>query len=340
MDFTVFKDRLVAEGYADDTAYAKIAHDIVLKAVRDSGFHDNLTVKGGVVMSSLTDVVRRATLDMDLDFLRYPLANATIRRFVSDMNRVAPCKIRVVGKIETLRQQEYKGKRIHLSLTDETGLSIETKIDFGVHTRLDVEQSDRAFKVIVDDGKVSLLVNPNEQILVEKLKSLLRFGSATTRFKDIFDIYYLLRRVRRTAVKKLMKAYIFDDDKMRENGVPDLLRRLGRIFGRNHFHFQLLPVIQSENAAILPKKERSGNRIAALYAQMSSKSTFTSSAIIFFIASLLSADREKLNSTALTPIGQGFFGSAAEASSRSISLMPSGRVAKTGHTGRPSFVFS
>ena len=54
MDFTVFKDRLVAEGYTDDTAYAKIAHDIVLKAVRDSGFHDNLTVKGGVVMSSLT----------------------------------------------------------------------------------------------------------------------------------------------------------------------------------------------------------------------------------------------------------------------------------------------
>ena len=45
MDFTVFKDRLVAEGYTDDTAYAKIAHDIVLKAVRDSGFHDNLTVK-------------------------------------------------------------------------------------------------------------------------------------------------------------------------------------------------------------------------------------------------------------------------------------------------------
>ena len=44
MDFSVFKDKLVAAGYSDDTAYAKIAHDIVLKAIRDSGFHDNLTV--------------------------------------------------------------------------------------------------------------------------------------------------------------------------------------------------------------------------------------------------------------------------------------------------------
>ena len=54
MNFDALKDRLVADGYSDDTAYAKIAHDIVLKAVQDSGFHDNLTVKGGVVMSSLT----------------------------------------------------------------------------------------------------------------------------------------------------------------------------------------------------------------------------------------------------------------------------------------------
>lgn len=235
MDFSVFKGRLVAEGYSDDAAYAKIAHDIVLKAVRDSGFHDNLTVKGGVVMSSLTDVARRATMDMDLDFLRYPLANDAIRRFISGMNRVAPCRIRIVGKIETLRQQEYKGKRVRLSLTDETGFSIETKIDLGVHTRLDVEQTERIFKVVVDDNRFSLLVNPNEQILVEKLKSLLRFGSATTRFKDIFDIYYLSQRVRRAAVKKLMKVYIFDDAMMRENGVPDILNRLGRIFGNKAF---------------------------------------------------------------------------------------------------------
>ena len=124
---------------------------------------------------------------------------------------------------------------IHLSLTDETGLSIETKIDFGVHTRLDVEQLERAFKVVVDDSRVSLLVNPNEQILVEKLKSLLRFGSATTRFKDIFDIYYLSRHVRRSDVKKLIKAYIFDDAKMRENCMPDILRSIGRIFGNKKF---------------------------------------------------------------------------------------------------------
>jgi len=37
-----------------------------------------LTVKGGVVMSSLTNVVRRATMDMDVDFLHYSLSDAAI----------------------------------------------------------------------------------------------------------------------------------------------------------------------------------------------------------------------------------------------------------------------
>lgn len=235
MDFSVFRDRLVAGGYSDDTAYAKIAHDIVLKAVHDSGFHDNLTVKGGVVMSSLTDLARRATMDMDLDFLRYPLANDAILRFASGLNRAAPCRIRVSGKIETLRQQEYKGKRIHLVLTDEVGLSIETKIDIGVHARTDVEQTDRAFKVVTDDNEFSLLVNPNEQIFVEKLKSLLRFGSASTRFKDIFDMYYLSGSVKPDAVRKLLRAYIFDDAGMRENTISDIVARLGRVFGNKTF---------------------------------------------------------------------------------------------------------
>lgn len=235
MNFTVFRDRLVAIGYSDDTAYAKIAHDIVLKAVRDSGFQDNLTVKGGVVMSLLTDVARRATMDMDLDFVHYPLANDAIRRFVSGLKRVAPCRIRVSGKIETLRQQEYKGKRIHLTLVDEEGFSIGTKIDIGVHARTGVGQTVRVFKVVVDDSEVPLLVNPNEQIFVEKLKSLLRFGSASTRFKDIFDMYYLSRRTKRAAVRKLLKEYIFDDVKMRENAISDIKARLDRIFGNKMF---------------------------------------------------------------------------------------------------------
>lgn len=235
MDFSLFKDRLVAEGYSEDTAFAKIAHDIVIKAVRDSGFHDNLTVKGGVVMSSLTNVARRATMDMDLDFLHYPLTNEGIRKFVVNLNRVAPCRIQIVGNIETLKQQEYKGKRVRLMLTDETGLSIETKIDVGVHSKVDVEQADLLFKVVTDNATVALLANSPEQIFVEKLKTLLRFGSASTRFKDIYDMYYLSKSVRREVVQMFLRSYIYEDVKMQENAISDVEGRLRRIFSNKTF---------------------------------------------------------------------------------------------------------
>ena len=55
-------------GYGADTAQAKVVHDVVLLAMHRSGFKSNSTIKGGVVMSSLTGDVRRATMDMDIDF--------------------------------------------------------------------------------------------------------------------------------------------------------------------------------------------------------------------------------------------------------------------------------
>lgn len=70
MDFKAIAAPLKAAGYSPRKAEAKIAHDLLLKAIEDAGFHDKVTIKGGVVMSGITDEVRRATMDMDFDFSR------------------------------------------------------------------------------------------------------------------------------------------------------------------------------------------------------------------------------------------------------------------------------
>ena len=235
MDFEKLRGKLIAKGYSTDTANAKIAHDVVIAAVKAAGFHDNLTIKGGVVMSGITNVVRRATMDMDVDFLRYPLADASIRKFVTRLNRVSDCKIAISGAIKPLKQQEYKGKRIYLRVTDGFADTVETKIDIGVHTRTEVVQSDFGFKVVTDGSSVQLLVNPKEQIFVEKLKSLLRFGSASTRFKDVYDMYYLRTRVRKTVLRTYLKIYVYDDPKMRENDREGIVRRLTRVFADKRY---------------------------------------------------------------------------------------------------------
>ena len=51
-------------GYQGDNASAKVCQDIVLKALATGPLSRNVTIKGGVVMRSKTNNVRRATQDL------------------------------------------------------------------------------------------------------------------------------------------------------------------------------------------------------------------------------------------------------------------------------------
>ena len=66
------------EGYLDENADAKVCQDIILKALSVSTLSRNVTIKGGVVMRGITGDSRRATQDMDIDFIRYSLSDDSI----------------------------------------------------------------------------------------------------------------------------------------------------------------------------------------------------------------------------------------------------------------------
>lgn len=140
------------DGYSEVNAEAKVCQDIVLKAISTSSLSRNVTIKGGVVMRSITGSSRRAT------------------------------------------QDEY------------------------------------CFDVCLDDVGASLLINSKEQIFTEKLRSLLRFGPLSTRYKDIFDLCYLSDYVDKDRLVKCLNTYIFDDPGMRENDMIAVMKRVNRTF--------------------------------------------------------------------------------------------------------------
>jgi len=72
----------------------------------------NITVKGGVVMRSISHDARRATQDIDLDFIRYPLQDEAILAFDNKLNSVGLVSIQMTGAIEELNQQDYHGRRM------------------------------------------------------------------------------------------------------------------------------------------------------------------------------------------------------------------------------------
>ena len=116
----------IENGYGDANAQAKVCQDLILKAIATSNLSRNVTIKGGVVMRSKTKNVRRATQDIDLDFIRYSLSDEAVDLFVKRINCLEGLTITRVGRIKELKQQDYHGKRIYIRITDSTGFSMRS----------------------------------------------------------------------------------------------------------------------------------------------------------------------------------------------------------------------
>ena len=231
MDLYEETEKIKESGYSEQNAQSKLGQDIVLKAIADSGMARNATIKGGVVMRSISGNARRATQDLDLDFIRYSISDDSIRRFVEKLNCIDGLTIKLNGNIIELNHQDYKGKRIFISVTDTEGTTLSLKMDLGVHKDLSIEQYEYAFDVGFQEDAVSLLINSPAQMITEKLKSMVRFGARNTRYKDVYDICYLSERVNMEQLKACIQKYIFDDPTLRNvSDMKAVITRIERMF--------------------------------------------------------------------------------------------------------------
>ena len=73
MDINEMIDMYMEDGLTRELAAARVCQDVVLKAISIGPLNRNVTIKCGVVMRSITNNNRRATRDIDLDFIHYSM---------------------------------------------------------------------------------------------------------------------------------------------------------------------------------------------------------------------------------------------------------------------------
>lgn len=238
MDLKQMREKYIKEGYEFLDASAKVCQDIILSQISKSSLSKNITIKGGVVMHNLSKDARRATRDLDLDFIKYALTDEAIKGFIEKLNNPqSDIKIKIIAPIEKLNHQDYDGKRVYIEIKDKKHNKIETKLDIGVHKNFDIEQDEYCFDLNNINENVTLLINSKEQIFTEKLKSLLKFGFVSTRYKDIFDFYYLINNehLNKDKLLKCFDTFIFQDETMKENNINDIFNRLNRILHNRNY---------------------------------------------------------------------------------------------------------
>lgn len=228
-------EKVKNEGYNEANAQARVCQDIILYGISKGSLSRNVTIKGGVVMRNISKDARRATQDIDLDFIRYSISDDSIEAFIERLHLVDGLQISLKPPIIELNHKDYKGKRVFVEIVDEYGNFLESKIDVGVHKDLDIKQEEYCFDICFQDDGASLLMNSKEQIITEKLKSFLRFGVSSTRYKDVFDICYLSESADKDKLRKYIQRYIYEDSSLPVEDMNEIIRRVERGFKNSGF---------------------------------------------------------------------------------------------------------
>ena len=190
MSISSMVEAYVRKGFSRPVAQNLVAEEIILRLIAESPLAEHVTLKGGIVMYNLTKNARRATRDIDFDFIRYSIGHESIHLFFDQLNRRQnEIHLKVEGAMKDLHQQDYEGVRVNVRIEDASG-SLKLKLDIGVHKYAAIEQRSLLF---VFDGQdpLALTVNSPEQIFAEKCISLGRLGPVSTRYKDVYDLCYL-----------------------------------------------------------------------------------------------------------------------------------------------------
>lgn len=211
------------------------AEEIVLTKIAASKYKDKITLKGGILMFNLTKNQRRVTNDIDIDLIKFPISEKSIRELFIGLNKPNDyIVIYISGKPKELHHQDYHGLRIHTIIRDKENNSMNIKFDIGVNKYTKINQEKFVFCFIGRKEKILLLGNSTEQIFVEKTIAIAKFGPATTRYKDVYDIYYLI--IHGLDNKKLVTIYnqYFKNIQFPKN-LYDLENSIKETFENKHF---------------------------------------------------------------------------------------------------------
>ncbi len=75
-------------GYTRNYAISKVCQDIIINRIYNSKYNDKITIKGGVVMFHLTQNIRRATIDIDMDLINMSIATDNIVKIFMELGKL------------------------------------------------------------------------------------------------------------------------------------------------------------------------------------------------------------------------------------------------------------
>lgn len=195
-----------------------------LRKLSMSKYADNLVLKGGLFIYTLTNFESRATVDIDFLMRQLPNSVEEIEKIITEILSVDTGNdfIELSSKgFETISpQRKYKGVSFQI-MGKIKNTRTPFNVDLGVGDIIVPKSEKRVIPVQLDEfTKPEISTYSLESTIAEKFDAILQLLEMTSRMKDFYDIYYL------------SNMFDFDGRKLQE-AIFETLQNRGTTYSRD-----------------------------------------------------------------------------------------------------------
>jgi predicted nucleotidyltransferase component of viral defense system len=207
------------------------AQEEFARRISKSRFKNNLVLKGGFLLFTISNTAFRPTVDADYSLEKFSNNLENIKMMVGEILSIKTennfIEFEIKGYQEIAEQQKYPGIRVNL-IAKIKNTRTHINLDFAVGDKIIPEIQKRKINTILDDfEKVELLSYPLETIISEKMHAIVSRMELTSRMKDFYDINYLANNYSFNAqiIKEaVIQTFTFRNTPYNFKTVEDILR--------------------------------------------------------------------------------------------------------------------
>ena len=220
------RNKAKASGISYQQCLQLFVQEEFLRKLSKSGCEDNLILKGGLFIYTLTNFESRATIDVD--FLLRAASNsindvkALITRILNTPTGNDYISMKAKGFEEISPQRKYHGISTQI-IAQIKNVRVPFNVDIGVGDVIVPRAEERKINTQLPDFEAPVIMTYSlESTIAEKFDAILQRFELTGRIKDFYDIYYLAR------------TFDFDGAKL-QTAITRTLERRGTPYDKDSF---------------------------------------------------------------------------------------------------------
>lgn len=197
--------------------------EIFLEKLVRSKYRDNFIIKGGYLIGGMIGLDLRATMDLDTTIVGIELNSENLYSIAEEIVKVQTEEsfhLSVLG-VENIREKDqYPGLKIKLIANFERIHEVVT-IDVTTGDAITPKEIDFKFEKMFSNEEIQVWSYPIENVLAEKLETILSRGIATTRPRDFYDVF-ILSSVRSNKIDYVILGKALENTKEKRRSTFDL----------------------------------------------------------------------------------------------------------------------